>query len=494
LSNEKIQRLLARYNVEHQYHQEPLIDLGAGISLTTEVPMSRLALKTAAGFPPPPPGKGGGMPPGLEDSGGGGGVSTKRNIPQDHPYEPKALKPMAKALWATSMSLGHAITALRHMSRIKSSTVSPDGMLGGRGYVMPVPDVRKTLQAAVEGLSKITDTLHDEITAPHWKPRLAQLDENEAEDVENFVQKSEQILEDPEQDAEEAADEIEHANDKEGEEDEDIEDDEPASDIPGGGAAETNEAPAPAPKDEVLKTASTHYNYFRQANSSLPVETLSGPRIEHLDREDGDPNPPEAYPNDDWGQPGQREYDYPSPWDNDLRQADSGMPIDPTPTDAWDFGLGYGARGEGAENDANPTEDGKGVWGPHSGLPGTPAGSSGDTTPALDSELSRHQARIQPIGAYVPPGVYAHTLPGIHSQSELPNDGERPVARSDYYRGDKGNQITYSQSELPAEATPGVQVSPGLMNTDYVYEDLETPYTTYDYTTHNYRNEVHENG
>jgi hypothetical protein len=32
------------------------------------------------------------------------------------------------------------------------------------------------------------------------------------------------------------------------------------------------------------------------------------------------------------------------------------------------------------------------------------------------------------------------------------------------------------------------------MNTDYVYEDLETPYTTYDYTTHNYRNEVHENG
>lgn len=465
---------MARYNTEHQYRQEPLIDAG-GIDLHQKLPLSRLALKTAGALPPQfmkggPPGAGGGGD--NNDLGGGGGA--KRNIPTDHPYEPKALKPMSKALWAASVSLGHALTSLRYLSRLKSSTVSPDGMLGGRGYVKNVPDLRKALQTAVENLSSITDTLYDEVTAPHWKPRLAQLDENEAEDIENFVQKSRDILEDPEQEADDEAEEIETSNDDDDEE-EDNDDDEPSSDIPGGGSPEASLPASPEPKDEVLKTASTQYSYCRIANSSIPVETLSGPRIEHLDHEDGDPNPADAYPNDDWGQPGGRAFDQPAPVDNanelDRVAEGSGMPLDPTPTDAWDFGLGYGAKGEGAGGYENPTEDGKGVWGPHAGLPGTPAGSSGDTTPALDSALSTHEA-----------------------QGLLPGDTDRPVARSDYYRGDKGNQINYSQSELPQQAPAGGQSSPGLMNTDYVYEDLETPYTTYDYTTHNYRNEVTENG
>lgn len=472
-SKERIKSLVARYNTEYQYRQEPLIDAGGSIDFHTEQPISRLALKTAGELPPQFAAKGGmpggGPPGGGEDLGGGGG--GKRNIPKDHPYDPKALKPMSKALWAASVSLGHALTSLRFLSRLKSSTVSPDGMLGGRGYVKNMPDLRKALQAAVENLSSLTDTLYDEVTAPHWKPRLAQLDENEAEDIENFVQKSRDILDDPGQEAEDEANEIEESNDKKKSDDDDEDDEEAeASEIPNGGSNDSSLAAAPAPKDEVLKTASA-YSYFRTANSSIPVETLSGPRVEHLDREDGDPNPAEAYPNDDWGQPGERGYDYPSPWDNDLREADSGMPIDPTPTDAWDFGLGYGAKGEGAGGYENPTEDGKGVWGPHAGLPGTPAGSSGDTTPALDSGVSTHEA-----------------------QGKLPGDADRPAARSDYYRGDKGNQINYAQAELPSEEPAGGQSSPGLMNTDYVFEDLETPYTTYDYTTHNYRNEVTENG
>jgi hypothetical protein len=474
LDSNKIKSLVARYNTEYQYRQEPLIDASGPIDLHTTSPLSKLALHKTAGFPPPQFQKGG-PPPGLGDGDFGSSGGKKRNIPKDHPFEPRALKPMAKGLWAASVSLGHALTALRYLSRIKSATVSPDGMLGGRGYVMQVPEMRKTLQSAIEGLSSITDTLHDEMAAPHWKPQLANLDQNEAEDIENFVQRSRDILDDPEQEADDEATKIEEENDDEEDNDEKAE--APvASDIPGGGSPETNEAPSPEIKDEVLKTASSGYTYIRTANSSIPVETLSGPRVEHLDREDADSiNPPEAYPNDDWGQPGQKEYEFPSPWDNDLHQAGggSGMPIDPTPTDGWDFGLGYGAEGDGAGGYENPTEDGKGVWGPHAGLPGTPAGSSGDTTPALDSETSRHQA-----------------------QGLLPGDSDRPVARSDYYRGDKGNQINYAQSELPAEAPASVQVSPGLMNTDYVYEDVEPEYTTYDYTTHNYRRDqkVNENG
>ncbi len=128
-----------------------------------------------AAFPPFPPKNQNTPPP---------GAPTKRNIPADHPYNPRALKPMSKALYACSVALGNTLTAYREFSRIKSATVSPDGLLGGRGYVMGVRDIRQKMWDASEALSAIADTLHDEIQAAHWKPKLALLDENDQEDVE----------------------------------------------------------------------------------------------------------------------------------------------------------------------------------------------------------------------------------------------------------------------------------------------------------------------
>jgi hypothetical protein len=595
-------------------------------------------VKTAA-FPPMPPKEGldggeGPMPP-KNDLGGGG---KKRNIPKNHPFDPKSLKPLAKALWASSVAMGHALTAYRHLSRLKSATISPDGMLGGRGYVMDVAEIRKRLNDACESLSAITDTLHDEISAPHWQPRMSELDENEAEDIQNYLGKSEEILENPEEDAENEIEAIEQQNDldemdgvdeegnldeegegdvsleesedaepadaelEEGEEeegswepavgdpseeegdleeeseeesdeeesdeeeDEDSEDEETfemdeedvataekaaeatdalwgqqgeseeseedlegeeledeseedpedadesdedeeleeepqklkkklkkkgkpknkppvASDLPTGGNAETDLSEKTNTSPQIREASA------RRGNSSLPVGTLpGGPRIEHLDREDG---PPENGPIvlDNWGLPSKREYLYQTPWENDLREAQSGVPdanTDDTPTEAWDFGLGYGARGQGAGDYANPSGEGnnKGVWGPSSGLPGSPPQSSGDTTPKIDMELNERKGSI---ATYEQVGQYAHYAQGL-----LPNDTERPAARSDYYRGDRGNLVN-TQSGLPSEPAPGGQLAPSLVNTDYTHEDLSTPYVRYDYSTHDYRDDpLHE--
>jgi hypothetical protein len=424
------------------------------IDLHTEFPIAMLRLagsERTAAFPPFS--KNG--PPEQPVEGGG---TSKRNIPKDHPYDPRSLKPMAKSLWAASVSLGHALTAYRHLSRLKSGTISPDGMLGGRGYVMGIADIRKKLYDACEALSAITDTLHDEIMAPHWKPRLAQLDAEEAEDVENYVEESQEILANPEDEAEEEADEIEsHKPKAKGADDEDEKDeDEGSSELPGGGSPPEASAPQPmTPK---------------MANSAWPTGVLpGGPRIVHLDRQDPDPNPPEAYPSDDWGTPTEKEYLYPTPFMGVTVQAESVVPdatTEDTPTEAWDFGLGYGAHGQGAGGYENPSDEGvgnKGVWGPHSGLPGTPPISSGDSTPELDYKTNEHLA-----------------------QGLLPNDGQPPVARTDYFRGDRGNLIN-TQSTLPGESTPSGEFAPSLMNTDFTYEDVETPYVRYDYTTHDYR-------
>lgn len=328
----------------------------------------------------------------------------RREIPKDHPYDPKSLKPLTKALWAASVAMGHALTSYRHISRLKSATISPDGKLGGKGYVMSVMDIRKRLFEACESLSAITDTLHDEVCAPHWKARLSQLDDNEVEDIERFVEESQGNIDNPESDAQEAEAEIESENDS--------------------------------------KT--------KTANSSIPVGTLPGPRVEHLDREldqfteDLDP----------------KEYPYGGPLDRG-RQASSGIPdanTDPTRTEAWDFGLGYGAKGQGAGGYANPAAGGKGVYGPVSGLPDGSQGGS------LKSLVDRFRKSV----------------------AKLPETS--PVARSDYYKGGQEQVLTVwtegpvAQSELPAALPAEGTLDLSMINTDYTYEDLSTPYVRYDYT------------
>ena len=416
--------------------------------------------------PPPPP----------------NGSPSQRNIPKDHDFDPRALKPMAKTLWVTSVSLGHALTAYRHLNRLKSTTVSPDGMLGGRGYVMGMKEARQRLFDACEALSAIADTLYDEIQGPHWKSKLGQLDENDVEDVERFVQESQEILDNPEDEAEKEIHAIEEEND-----------DTKASKLPGGGAQEESEAQPMMKREPSTKEASLAGEWAKNANSSLPVETLSGPRVDSLDR--GDQTGPwgsfnvDEVPSDDWFDHGTTEYEYPHEDDNDLREssslwaqgielAQSSVPdstTDDTPTEAWDFGIGYGAKGQGAGGYENPSDEDagtKGVWGPHSGLPGTPSQSVGDTNPIIDVNINERHALL----------------------SLLPGDTDEPVARSDYFPGWKGNLVQaegplQAESELPQETAPRDNLDGSLINTYYKSEDTETPYVRYDYTTPTYRDD-----
>lgn len=404
-------------------------------------------------------------PPTPPEAGG----PDKRNIPPDHPFDPRALKPMAKTLWAASVSLGHALTAFRYLNRLKSVTISPDGMLGGRGYVLSMKDVRQRLYEACEGLSSITDTLHDEIQAPHWKPRLAQLDSNDQEDVARFVEESQHLLDNPEEDANEEIEEIEGENDGPGKKKPKPPE---ASELPGGGSAEESEAKPPRTKEARVTGADL---WTTLADSSVDPDTLPGPRVDSLDRGEqlgpwGSFNKDEV-PSDDWAS-GESGYTYNYEGENDFREAcapaSSGMPADDTPTEAWDFGIGYGAHGQGAGGYENPSDEAgatKGVWGPHSDLPGGPNNSVNDTTPIVDVQLNDRHALLS-----------------------LPGDTQEPVARSDYFPGAKGN-LVQGESELPQEATPVGVNAPSMVDTYYVSEDLATPYVRYDYSTHTYRDD-----
>lgn len=370
-----------------------------------------------------------------------------REIPPGHEFDKRALKPLSKALWSMTVALGHALTAHRHLSRLKSTTVSPDGHLGGRGYVMSLADIRKGVHEAAELLSTISDTLYDEVQAEHWKSELKKLDPKTRKDVDKLIDEAGEALEDPEGEV----------------------------------------------KDDVPKTAS-HPLYTETsgfdvrsifANSSLPVgEMPGGPRVEHIGPGEG----PGLYGEwnrdtdvvDDWSADGGgqsrrddsgEDYDYPSPWENITGASEvPDYTTESTPTEGRDFGLGFGARGQGTQY-GNPSGEGngtKGVYGPQSGLPGSPGQSSGDSIgETVDYLLNERQK-----------AAFA-----LYGAAALPQDSAGPVSRSDYYEGPKDNMVSVGTSELPeAQRIPSTGGQP-LVNTYYTQEDSGTGYVRWDSTT-----------
>lgn len=422
---------------------------------------------------------------------------SRRKIPASHNFDPKAMKPLVKMLWATSVALGHTLTAHRQFSRLKSVAFSPDGLVGGQGYVMGVKDIRAKLFEASEHLSTICDAIYDEVNAPHWKPKLADLEKQDVSELKRLLSDATDYMEDPEGEAEEDMEEVESEEPARSEPSawspsrfRNEEDSSKGSKLPRGGGPADSQGPNPARTGRPqMKQAG--YSYNRTANSSLPVNSLPGPRVDHLDRGDaqgpfGSYNREESLPTGDaWSRDEGvgNDYIYPSEWENNFsgKAAKSNLPdsnTDPTATEGFDFGIGRGngddahGQGAGGYGESNPSSGSRGVYGPRSGLPWDPGGKTRDTE--SDSTAITERATS---GMGMP----------VMSSALMPLDVLDPVARSDYYAGPKGNDldVVVGGSELPGDGgNSGYNSyrSPGP-NLGYKYEQPDVPYVKYDYTT-----------
>lgn len=127
----------------------------------------------------------------------------ERKITPDFAFNPRNTKPLAKVLRSTAASMGHAMSAYAVFTKIKSADISPDGSLGGKGYIQKITEMRRAYMNVVEALSALTDTIYDEIRAPHWAAVSRQEDPEERDEVEQIVGDAMEIKEDPEAWAEE---------------------------------------------------------------------------------------------------------------------------------------------------------------------------------------------------------------------------------------------------------------------------------------------------
>ena len=228
----------------------------------------------------------------------------------DFTWSPDALRNLTKILWAAQRAHSYSVSALRLFSKMPSSEFSPDGLLGGRGYIQSIKDLRKILSQASEILSSFTDTLYDEINASHWE-------DSETTDSKKLLKDTEEVKEDPEKFVEDEFKSEEDLNfldsdpnnmnpspEDYGMPESDEEDSEEESDDNSGFAQQAS----------ARSTGLDNYNHSLSrilkspnsrtagSNSSLPISTMPGPRVEHIGPAEstyGFVNGPDALPSDD---------------------------------------------------------------------------------------------------------------------------------------------------------------------------------------------------
>jgi len=88
------------------------------------------------------------------------------------------------------ISLKFLAQAMTEFYSLKSIDISPDGKLGGRGYIMQVEDIRNRFYTIAELMSAVIDTLYDETRGEHW---ASQFNQNEDEQTELMIEPEDEV-------------------------------------------------------------------------------------------------------------------------------------------------------------------------------------------------------------------------------------------------------------------------------------------------------------
>lgn len=111
-------------------------------------------------------------------------------------YDSAKAAVLKKALHNANVSLGTLLSAMKELSLLRGSEITPDGMLGGRGFIMSFKDMKVKINEAITDLSDITDTLADELTNPKWGLSSAEKQKvkEEKEDIEDKAEEVEETV------------------------------------------------------------------------------------------------------------------------------------------------------------------------------------------------------------------------------------------------------------------------------------------------------------
>lgn len=88
---------------------------------------------------------------------------------ENYPFKEKGVRAVAKTYKNLADAFLCLSKALNNFSSCKSSEISPDGKLGGKGYIQPIKTIRTSMAECLNIMSDLIDTFHDEVNSPYWK-------------------------------------------------------------------------------------------------------------------------------------------------------------------------------------------------------------------------------------------------------------------------------------------------------------------------------------
>jgi hypothetical protein len=124
--------------------------------------------------------------------------SLRREITDDFKYDKKKLKHLHRILHNVNVALGTLGSALGEFGKVKGPQISPDGMLGGLGYVMPIKGIKEVINTSVHNLSEVADSLADELCNPHWHAEDDKETKELIKEKEKVEDETQEVLDAPE--------------------------------------------------------------------------------------------------------------------------------------------------------------------------------------------------------------------------------------------------------------------------------------------------------
>lgn len=108
-------------------------------------------------------------------------------------YNKSKAKVLKDVLHNINVSLGTLMAAMKQLSMLRGSDVTPDGKIGGRGFIMEFKEVKQGINESVGRLSDITDSLADELKNPGWGLKDSEVkkikkDQEKVEEIEEEVE------------------------------------------------------------------------------------------------------------------------------------------------------------------------------------------------------------------------------------------------------------------------------------------------------------------
>ncbi len=93
----------------------------------------------------------------------------KRELSGTSPYKTENVKYVVDMLTSLNTASAAIAKAGDVLAGINAHDISPDGLIGGRGYVTTIKDIRQDLTSAANIISDLNDALADELNNPKWE-------------------------------------------------------------------------------------------------------------------------------------------------------------------------------------------------------------------------------------------------------------------------------------------------------------------------------------